>query len=613
VSRRSLAVNGGLSVALAASGVAGYLCIGSPVAAQAGTSRTATVTRGTVTATVSASGNAASTSTVGLSFGSAGTLTELDVKPGQTVRKGAVLAKIDPAGAQQSLRSAQAQLASAQAQLTAAGTGQTAAAASKDAIAVQQAQQTVSNAGSSVTQATAQQALDAKQQDQIVAAARLAAATSAATSAAPSAAAAPSTRASGQLVPSDQRPGAAPTAGVSPGTGGAGTGGAGTAGGTGSTGTAAASTGARSGGSSGGATSGGGASSLDVVTAAEQTRDQTALRDAQSVTNAQQQLASAKLQLAAQQATATADAAGPAASGVATAQASVDSATSAVQTAQQTVDETVLHAPSAGTVVSVAGAVGEQISSSTGGTAAGSGGSGTGGSGTTGSGGAGSGGAGSGGAGSGGAGSGGAGSGGAGGGAAASSTGSASSAGTSGFLVLTDLTSMQVTTNVAEADAASVQDGQSASITFSASGATATGRVTAVAVDGTTSNNVVNYPVTVTLTKVPKGVRPGATASVVITTSTATDVLELPTAAITSLGSRHTVTLVKGTTRQVTPIEVGVAGGTTTVVTSGLSEGDTVELPTTTPSTTTGGLPGFGGAGLGGLGGGGAGRRGGGG
>ena len=588
MSRRSVAVNGGLSVALAASGVAGYLCIGSPVAAQAGTSRTATVTRGTVTATVSASGNAASTSTVGLSFGSAGTLTELDVKPGQTVRKGAVLAKIDPAGAQQSLRSAQAQLASAQAQLTAAGTGQTAAAASKDAIAVQQAQQTVSNAGSSVSQATAQQALDAKQQDQIVAAARLAAATSAATSAAPSAAAAPSTRASGQLVPSDQRPGAAPTAGVSPGTGGAGTGGAGTAGGTGSTGTAAASTGARSGGSSGGATSGGGASSLDVVTAAEQTRDQTALRDAQSVTNAQQQLASAKLQLAAQQATATADAAGPAASGVATAQASVDSATSAVQTAQQTVDETVLHAPSAGTVVSVAGAVGEQISSSTGGTAAGSGGSGTGGSGTTGS-------------------------GGAGGGAAASSTGSASSAGTSGFLVLTDLTSMQVTTNVAEADAASVQDGQSASITFSASGATATGRVTAVAVNGTTSNNVVNYPVTVTLTRVPKGVRPGATASVVITTSTATDVLELPTAAITSLGSRHTVTLVKGTTRQVTPIEVGVTGGTTTVVTGGLSEGDTVELPTTTPSTTTGGLPGFGGAGLGGLGGGGAGRRGGGG
>jgi len=601
VSRRSLAVNGGLSVALAASGVAGYLCIGSPVAAQAGTSRTATVTRGTVTATVSASGNAASTSTVGLSFGSAGTLTELDVKPGQTVRKGAVLAKIDPAGAQQSLRSAQAQLASAQAQLTAAGTGQTAAAASKDAIAVQQAQQTVSNAGSSVTQATAQQALDAKQQDQIVAAARLAAATSAA----PSAAAAPSTRASGQLVPSDQRPGAAPTAGVSPGTGGAGTcgagaGGAGAGGGTGSTGTAAAGTGARSGGSSGGATSGGGASSLDVVTAAEQTRDQTALRDAQSVTNAQQQLASAKLQLAAQQATATADAAGPAASGVATAQASVDSATSAVQTAQQTVDETVLHTPSAGTVVSVAGAVGEQVSSSTGGSAAGSGsgGSGSGGSGTTGS-------------------------GGAGGGAASNSTGSASSAGTSGFLVLTDLTSMQVTTNVAEADAASLQDGQSASITFSASGATATGRVTAVAVDGTTSNNVVNYPVTVTLSSVPKGVRPGATASVVITTSTATDVLELPTAAITSLGSRHTVTLVKGTTRQVTPIEVGVAGGTTTVVTGGLSESDTVELPTTTPSTTTGGLPGFGGAGLGGLGGGGtsvggaggggAGRRGGGG
>ena len=56
-----------------------------------------------------------------------------------------------------------------------------------------------------------------------------------------------------------------------------------------------------------------------------------------------------------------------------------------------------------------------------------------------------------------------------------------------------------MTANIGEADAANVKAGQSATVTFVAGGTTAPGTVTSVALQGTTSNNVVQYPVTVTL------------------------------------------------------------------------------------------------------------------
>jgi HlyD family secretion protein len=66
---------------------------------------TSTVTRGTVTLQVSASGTVQAASSRGLSFSTAGTVTEVDVKAGDTVKSGQVLARIDPTDAQATVTS----------------------------------------------------------------------------------------------------------------------------------------------------------------------------------------------------------------------------------------------------------------------------------------------------------------------------------------------------------------------------------------------------------------------------------------------------------------------------------------------------------------------------
>jgi hypothetical protein len=158
---------------------------------------------------------------------------------------------------------------------------------------------------------------------------------------------------------------------------------------------------------------------------------------------------------------------------------------------------------------------------------------------------------------------------------------------------------MEVTADVAEADAASVKIGQVAAVTFSATSTTVSGRVTAVALQGTTTSNVVEYPVTVALDSVPPTARPGASVSIVITTGSRSNVLALSSSAVTTLGNTHTVTVLRNGTKQVVPVTIGLVGNSTTQIVSGLSEGDVVVIPTTTTTSTTGGFPGLGGGGLG--------------
>jgi hypothetical protein len=256
-------------------------------------------------------------------------------------------------------------------------------------------------------------------------------------------------------------------------------------------------------------------------------------------------------------------------------------------------DGTVLVAPQAGTVVSVAGAAGSVVSGSGGSSGSGSSGS----SGASGSSGSGSGGSATGSS-SGGSGSASSGS--------ASSGSSGSSAGTSsGFVVIADLAAMTVTADLAEADVATVKVGQPAAVTFPATQLTAAGRVTDVSLVASTSNNVVQYPVTVTLDGVPDGVRLGATASLSITTASVQDVLVVPSSALTTIGTRHAATVLRNGQQSVVPVQTGVAGDAGTEVTAGLVAGDVVVIPTSASGSTGGsGFPRLGG----GLGVGGAGR-----
>jgi macrolide-specific efflux system membrane fusion protein len=85
--------------------------------------RTGVATLGTVTQTVSLSGNLAPNGETDLDFAGAGTVTAVNVQSGQTVTAGEVLATQDPNTVEANLTQAEATLASAKANLTQAEAG----------------------------------------------------------------------------------------------------------------------------------------------------------------------------------------------------------------------------------------------------------------------------------------------------------------------------------------------------------------------------------------------------------------------------------------------------------------------------------------------------------
>ncbi|WFE37372.1 efflux RND transporter periplasmic adaptor subunit [Micromonospora sp. WMMD998] len=162
-----------------------------------------------------------------------------------------------------------------------------------------------------------------------------------------------------------------------------------------------------------------------------------------------------------------------------------------------------------------------------------------------------------------------------------------------GFVDLADLTHLQVSAAVAEADATRLKSGQTATVTWNAlSGARAAGKVTAIDPQATTSNNVVTYGVTIGLGELPVGAKPGQTVTVSVVTGTAQDVLLVNSTAVSGSGDRHTVTVVTETGEETRRVQVGLAGNQAYEITSGLAEGERVVLPESSAGTgNTGGGP----------------------
>lgn len=108
-----------LAIAVLAIGLAtgGYLYF-RPTQVNASTSTdTATVTRTTLSATVSAAGNIQSHQTADLAFGQSGTVATIDVSVGDAVKAGDVLAELDATELELALKSAEINLANAQVNL----------------------------------------------------------------------------------------------------------------------------------------------------------------------------------------------------------------------------------------------------------------------------------------------------------------------------------------------------------------------------------------------------------------------------------------------------------------------------------------------------------------
>ena len=259
----------------------------------------------------------------------------------------------------------------------------------------------------------------------------------------------------------------------------------------------------------------------------------------------------------------------PSPSSIAQAEAQVDSAEATVTSDEKAVDETKLYAPVSGTIAALSDTtIGNTISS--GGSSADSADSGASGE-----------------------------------GAAAEGSSSDSSSST-GFATIINSKTMTMTVSLSEDDISSVKVGQLATVSMTAlSSVQLAGSVTSISPLGSSSDGVVSYDVTVTTTQGNSKVLPGMSATATIVAGQAQGVT-LSNEAITGSGSDATVNL--DTNGKITSqaVTVGLKGTSRSVITSGLKAGQevqiTVALPalgTSTTSTTSGttGLGGFGGAG----------------
>ncbi|MHB9094577.1 MAG: efflux RND transporter periplasmic adaptor subunit [Eubacteriales bacterium] len=182
-------------------------------------------------------------------------------------------------------------------------------------------------------------------------------------------------------------------------------------------------------------------------------------------------------------------------------------------------------------------------------------------------------------------------------------------------LAIIDGTSgMSVTVPVDEVDIAKVKIGQKANVTIDAlPDSKFGGTVTEVGNQGIVQNNVANFDVTVLLDEA-NGLKPGMTANVEILVNRKDQALVVPIEAVQERQGKKFVMLATGknTSQQknagarqgaLRPVETGLYNETNIEITSGLSEGDKVVLPTVVRSSGTNGNRGGvgGGGGFGGL------------
>lgn len=266
---------------------------------------------------------------------------------------------------------------------------------------------------------------------------------------------------------------------------------------------------------------------------AKRTRDSAVQQADQAVTSAAGNRDAARASLAQQEATVKVNRQAPKQGAIDAAQAQVDSAQLAVDQAQAALDDTVLRAPFDGVVSTVNAVVGQS-----------------------------------------------------------SSAPASSVDGSSGLVTLVDPDGMRVTASVAEADATSIRIGQSASVTLPASGILMTGEVDSIDVEGTVTNNVVQYVTTLSLQSPPEEVRVGQTVSISILTGSKEDALFVPTSAIAVDGATSSVTKVADGRLSEVEVTTGLVGTTGTEVVSGLDEGDVILLSNDGDDAQAGAFPG---------------------
>ncbi|MCE5237573.1 efflux RND transporter periplasmic adaptor subunit [bacterium] len=148
------------------------------------------------------------------------------------------------------------------------------------------------------------------------------------------------------------------------------------------------------------------------------------------------------------------------------------------------------------------------------------------------------------------------------------------------IVTLGDLSAMYVDVDVDETDLADISVGQQVEIEVdSVANKVLKGKVTRVDPQASTTSNVTTVPVEIEVLDHDKRLLPGLSATCTFLVGERTNVLTLPTRAIRQRDGKTTVTIPGDPSARVVMVEVGLEGDETTEIVSGLNEGDQVILP----------------------------------
>ncbi|MGJ7911014.1 efflux RND transporter periplasmic adaptor subunit [Neobacillus sp. LXY-1] len=154
---------------------------------------------------------------------------------------------------------------------------------------------------------------------------------------------------------------------------------------------------------------------------------------------------------------------------------------------------------------------------------------------------------------------------------------------TSGFAVahLTNYTDLQTVVQVDELDIPKVKVGQTASLTISAyPDTTYTGKVTAVADEGSSESGSSTFDVTIHIDN-PANLKVGMSSEASILTDSKDQALYVPVDAVHTSNNEKYVIVTSGntSTSEQKTVKTGIANDEYVEITEGVSEGETVQLP----------------------------------
>jgi HlyD family secretion protein len=166
-----------------------------------------------------------------------------------------------------------------------------------------------------------------------------------------------------------------------------------------------------------------------------------------------------------------------------------------------------------------------------------------------------------------------------------------------GFINLVDPHEVRIDVTVDETDVPKVSVGKAARISFDAlPGRPFNGKVIAVSPNGTLSQGVVTYPVSISIDTRNTLLPAAMTATATIIIDEKNDVLRVPNRALRRDGRQQVVDVLGADGKPVArPVKTGVQNDQFTEITDGLQEGEQIVIPTTTTRAPNVGGPGGGG------------------